>query len=155
MMSYCATTPADSTSMNWNSVGSDLDVCAGRSTAPRRRAECHPDRGAATSGVGTEQQAGVAVGIEPVALLDGMGISRLHGVKPTEGCHQHEQRRTRQVKIGQKDVNAAKAIARGDEDRSLAIERLDCAVLGGGAFQKPQRGGANRYDPAALGARRV
>src|SRR6202035_4125080 len=62
------------------------------------------------------EQAGVAIGIEPVAAADGVGIGPLHGVEPAEGRHQHEQRRTRQMKIGQENIDRAKAVAGRDED---------------------------------------
>jgi hypothetical protein len=49
------------------------------------------------------------------------------------------QRRTRQVEIGQQDIDGAKPITGRDEDRGLRVEWLDGAVLGGGALQQPQR----------------
>src|SRR3989337_2739077 len=36
------------------------------------------------------EQTGVAIGIEAVALRDGMVISALHQIEPREGCGQHE-----------------------------------------------------------------
>ena len=54
------------------------------------------------------------------------------------------------MKIGQQDIDSAKPIARRDEDRGVAAERLDGAVLARRAFQQPQRGGADRDDAAAL-----
>ena len=59
------------------------------------------------------------------------------------------------MKIGQENVDRAKAIAGRDEDGSLSVNRLDGTVIGGGAFQKPQRGGADRDNAAALGPRLV
>ena len=56
------------------------------------------------------------------------------------------------MEIGQQDIDRAEAVARRDEDRGLAGKRRDRAVLGRGAFQQPQRGGADR-DDAAAGAR--
>src|SRR5215470_12915922 len=46
------------------------------------------------------QQAGVAVGVEAVAVGDGMGVGRLHALRPREGADQHEQRRLGQVEVG-------------------------------------------------------
>jgi hypothetical protein len=46
-------------------------------------------------------------------------------------------------------------VARRNEDRSLAGKRLDRAVFRGGAFQQPQRGGADGDDTAATRTRRI
>ena len=59
------------------------------------------------------------------------------------------------MEIGQQDIDGAKPIARRNEDRGIAGEWFDGAVLGRGALQQPQRGGADRDDPSAFGARRV
>ena len=59
------------------------------------------------------------------------------------------------MKIGQQNIDRAKAITRRNEDRGFAAERLDRAVLGGSTFQQPQRGGADRDDAATLRARRI
>ena len=103
----------------------------------------------------TKQQAGIAIGVKPIAALGGMGIGALHGLKPREGRDQHEQRRTWQMEIGEENIDRAKAIARRDEDRGFVRKRLDGAVVGRGTFQQPQRGSADRDDTAAAGAGRV
>jgi len=64
-----------------------------------------------------------------------VGIGPLHDIQTAESRHQHEQRRARQMEIGQKDIDRAKAIARRNEDRRLTGKRLDGAVFGGSAFQ--------------------
>ncbi len=71
------------------------------------------------------QQTGVAIGIETIAGRNRMRIGALHRLQPAERRHQHEQRRARQVEIGEHQVHGAEAIARRDEDRGLAGERLD------------------------------
>ena len=102
-----------------------------------------------------KQQARIAIRIKPIATRDRVRIGLLHRLQPGERRHQHEQRRARQMEIGQQDIDRAKAIARRDEDRGLARKRLDGAVLGRSAFEQPQRGGADRDDTAAPGAGRV
>src|ERR1700683_569661 len=62
------------------------------------------------------QQASVAVRIKPIASLNGVGVSRVHGLKPAEGGDEHEQRRSRQMKVGHERVDAAKVITGGDEN---------------------------------------
>ena len=37
------------------------------------------------------EQAGIAIGIEAIALLDGMRIGALHEIEAGEGADQHEQ----------------------------------------------------------------
>src|SRR5947209_2223331 len=57
-----------------------------------------------------EQQASVAIGVEPVVARDGVTVSAAHDVEAAEGADQHEQGRTRQMKIRQHRVNGAEAI---------------------------------------------
>src|SRR5690606_28396020 len=52
-----------------------------------------------------EEQGSIAIGIEAVAVFDGVPIGGVHGVEPGKGGHQHEQRRTRKVEIGQQQVD--------------------------------------------------
>jgi hypothetical protein len=87
-----------------------------------------------------KQQAGVAIGIEPVAAVDGVRVGAPHHVETAEGRDQHEQGRARQVEIGQHRVHGAKTVARRDEQRRLARIGRERAVRGGGAFDQPQRG---------------
>src|SRR4029077_15821497 len=96
-----------------------------------------------SAGLITKQQAGIAIGIEPVAVGDGVGIGPFHAVETAESGYQHEQRRTRQVEIGQENIDRSETISRGDEDRGLAGERLDGAVFRSSTFQKPQRRSAD------------
>ena len=70
-----------------------------------------------------EQEAGIAVGVEPVAGGDGVRIGALHRVEAAERRDQHEQGRARQVEVGQHHVDRAKAVARRDEQGGLARER--------------------------------
>ena len=102
-----------------------------------------------------KQQAGVAVGIEPIAAVDGVRIGAPHHVETAEGADQHEQSRARQVEIGQHGVDGAEAVARRDEQRRLAAIGRERAVLGGRAFDQPQRGRADRDDAAAGAPRGV
>ena len=59
------------------------------------------------------------------------------------------------MEVGDEAVDGAEAVAGGDEDRGVALERPDPPGLVGGAFQQAQRGRADRDDPAARGPRRV
>src|ERR1700694_4749394 len=86
-----------------------------------------------------EQQAGIAVGIEPVAGVDRMRVSVLHGLEAGESRDQHEQGRARQVEIRHQRVGGAELVSRGDEQRSLAAERQQDATLAAGAFDLLQR----------------
>ncbi len=104
---------------------------------------------------GALQQAGVAVGVEAVALGDGVGIGRLHPLEPGEGADQHEQGRARQVEVGQQQVGAAEPVAGRDEDVGLALERMEPAVGVDGALQQAQAGGADGDDAPARRPRGV
>src|SRR5258708_13871036 len=90
-----------------------------------------------SGGLITKQQTGVAIRKEPVAPADRMGIGPFHGVEAAESRYQHEQGRSRQVEIGQKDIDGAKSIARRDEDRGIAGERHDFPLFRVSPFRKP------------------
>src|SRR5260370_9254833 len=67
--------------------------------------------------VGAKEQTGIAIGVEPVAAGDRVGIGPLHGVETAERRPQHEQRHTRQVKIGQENIDPPKPITRPPQHR--------------------------------------
>src|SRR6266540_5743104 len=69
-----------------------------------------PTRKAVLSARAAEQQAGVAIRIEPVARLYRVGVGATHGVEPGEGGDQHEQGRARQMEIGHQRVNGAERV---------------------------------------------
>src|SRR5947208_3300376 len=83
----------------------------------------------------TKKQAGIAIRIESIAAVDGVGVGPFHRLQAAESRYQHEQRRARQVKIGQEDIDRAKAISGRNEYRGLVAEGLDAAVGQCGAFQ--------------------
>src|SRR3954454_9313793 len=111
--------------------------------------------GAAKSGLGAKQQAGVSIGVEPVTALDRVCIGAFHALEAAERGYQHKERRTRQMKISQENIGRTKLITRRDEDIRLAIERLDSPVLRGRAFQKPKRRGADGGDTASARPRGI
>src|SRR5215471_13307881 len=85
-----------------------------------------------------EQQASVAIRVEAIIVRDRMVVSAAHHLEPAEGADQHEECRTRQVKIGQECIDGAKTITGYDEQCRLAGKRRQRAVGGCGAFKKPQ-----------------
>ena len=76
-------------------------------------------------------------------------------VETAERRDQHEQRRARQMEIGDERVDRAEAVAGRDEDRGLALEGPDGAALVGRAFDQARRSRADRDDPPAARARGV
>src|SRR6516164_4945360 len=86
----------------------------------------------------SEQQASVAIRVEAIIVRDRMVVSAAHHLEPAEGADQHEECRTRQVKIGQECIDGAKTITGYDEQCRLAGKRRQRAVGGCGAFKKPQ-----------------
>ena len=57
------------------------------------------------------------------------------------------------MEVGDQAVDRLEAVAGRDEDRRVALERLDRAVLAGRAFEQAQRGRADRDQPPARRAR--
>src|SRR5215472_4323558 len=104
---------------------------------------------------GALDQAGVAVGEEPVAGGDRMGVGGLDPVEPGERGYQHQQSRARQVEIGQQHVDSAEAVAGHDEQARLAGKGPDLAVLKGSALDEAQARCPDRDEAAgsALGCR--
>src|SRR3990167_3932951 len=98
----------------------------GVSTAPwgvTRR----PQRAAPSVARSLNNERGVAVGVEAVARADRVSV-RLHDqLPPRERADQHEERRARQVEVGQEDVHRAEAEAGRDVEGGLAGERGDAA----------------------------
>src|SRR5271166_5155319 len=103
----------------------------------------------------TDQEAGVAVGIEAITRFDRMRIGRPHALEPAEGADEHEERRARQMEIGQEGVDRAEAVARRDEDRGLAGEWPNSAALVRCGLEKASGGRADADDPPALRTGRV
>src|SRR5229473_6845372 len=68
------------------------------------------------------EQASVTVAEEAISGRDGVRVGRLHALQAGEGGDQHEERRARQVEIGQQQIDGAEAIAGRDEERGLAGE---------------------------------
>src|SRR5262245_11221456 len=66
------------------------------------------------------KQTGVSIGIETIASPNRMRVGPLHCLKPAECRHQHEQRRARQMKIRQHQIDGAEFIAGRDEERRFA-----------------------------------
>src|SRR5690606_19071860 len=89
--------------------------------------------------VGPEKQARVAIGIEAIAVCDGVGIGRAHALQPGECGDQHEERRSRQMEIGHQRIGDAEAMARRDEDVGrdrTSRQPLDLACC---IFEQPER----------------
>src|SRR6266568_3837191 len=85
-----------------------------------------------------EQQASVAIGVEAVVACDGVVIGAAHYVEATKCADQHEQSRTRQMKIRQHRVDRAEAITGRNEQSRLAGKGRERAVRFGGALEEPQ-----------------
>ena len=68
-----------------------------------------------------------------------------------EGRHQHHQRALGQVEVGQQQIHHLEGKARRDEDARLVCKSVKPPVLARRAFERAQRGGADRYNaPAAV-----
>src|SRR5882762_2704816 len=102
-----------------------------------------------------EQETGVAIGIEAVALGNGFRVSRLHGFDAAKRADEHEEGRARQVEIRQKNVDRLEAIAGRDEQRGLAAKGSDDPIIAGRGFQSARGRGSDGDDASARGAGRV
>ena len=75
-----------------------------------------------------KHQHGIAVAEEAVALAHRVRVGREHQLAAGERRHQHQQRRLRQMEVGQQRIDHPEAIARADEQRRLARHRPSTAA---------------------------
>src|SRR3977135_3380006 len=101
-----------------------------------------------------EQETGVAIGIKPVTRGDGFGVGGLHGFAAAKRAYEHEQRRARQMEIGEENVDRLEAVAGRDEGRGLAAKGPDDPVIAGRGFQGARRSRPDGDDATARGAGR-
>src|SRR3954463_8241674 len=78
----------------------------------------------------------VAVAIEAVARADGVAVCVEHEFASREGAHQDEERRARQVKVGEHCVHGAEAIAGRDGESCLAAARAYATAFARGGFER-------------------
>src|SRR5437868_3777155 len=90
------------------------------------------------------EQHRIAVAEEAIALGDRVAVRREHAIGAGERAHQHEQRRFREVEVGDEVVDDAKLVARIDEQIRRALAGRPAARL-----ERAQRGGAERDDRPA------
>ena len=77
------------------------------------------------------QQHGIAVGKEPVLLVNRMPIGRENSVLAGEGRNQHQQGAFRKMEIGNQSIDAADPVARKNEDLGIAGKRFDRESING------------------------
>src|SRR5690242_12013655 len=70
------------------------------------------------------KQARIPVGIEPVPVGNRMRIGLLYRIEPAESRYQHEQRRARQMKVCQHQIDSTKFISRRYENLGFPRIRL-------------------------------
>src|ERR1700722_740685 len=87
-------------------------------------------RGVGGRSVITFQQTRIAIGIEAISRFDRVRIGPMHSLNAGKSAHQHEQRRARQMEIGQQQIDGAQSVAWQNEQTCIARERLNAAVLG-------------------------
>src|SRR5512133_1020685 len=85
---------------------------------PRRAAPEVPRR--SNCMVAPEDEHGVAIAEESVAVCKRARIGGADGGYAAEGRHQHEQRRLRQMEIGDEQIDDAEREAGGDEQVRVA-----------------------------------
>ena len=72
-----------------------------------------------------------------------------------ERRHEHQQRRLRQVEIGEQPLDDAEAVARRDEEPRFGLAGAHAPVVVGRRLERAQAGRADGDDAAAARARRV
>ena len=96
------------------------------------------------------QQHGIAVGKEPVLLVNRMPIGRENSVLAGEGRNQNQQGAFRKMEIGDQGIDAVDTVARENEDLGIAGKRFDRSI-DNRRFQRTQHRGPDRDDTAATG----
>src|SRR5574343_1206090 len=84
----------------------------------------------------------VAIAEAAVALGDRVGVGGTDVVVAGESRNQHEQRRFRQVEVGDQAVDNLEAVAGGDENVGLGCAGGDGAIVGCRRFEGAQAGRA-------------
>src|SRR5580765_3161558 len=95
-------------------------------------------------------QHGIAVRIEAIALGDGVPIGAEQRLAPAEGRRQQQERRPREVEVGDEGVDDPEAMAGVDEEIGSTPAGPNPAVRCGRPLEGPGRGGADRDDAPAL-----
>src|SRR5574340_1384976 len=73
---------------------------------------------------------GIAITEKPVFFFHRMAVRRQHLLHPAEGAHQHQQRGSGQMEIGQQHIHRPKAVTGRDEDLCLSAPSLQFALFG-------------------------
>ena len=84
------------------------------------------------SGPDSENQHRIAVAVEPIPPVDGVSIDGEDLVAARKRRREDQERRLRQMEVGDEAVDGAEPEAGGDEDGGVALERTDPATLVGG-----------------------
>ena len=108
-------------------MGVGTSPCARRERAGARLAV-----GAVEAEAHREQHR-VAVAVEAVAAGDGVVVGGEDALLAGEGGDEHDQRRARQVEVGEHDVDGAEGVAGADEDRGAALPCAHDAVASAAA----------------------
>jgi hypothetical protein len=101
------------------------------------------------------EQRTIAIGVEAVAGVDGMGIGGLHARKAAQRRDKHEKRGTRQMKVCHQGVDGFEAVTGRNENVGLTLKRVDRSIIRCRAFQDPQTGCADGDDPPACRTRLI
>src|SRR5438046_8337543 len=98
------------------------------------------------------KQHGVAIAEKAIALAYRVRVRRTDRVVTRERRHQHEQRGTRQMEVGEKAIHYPEAVTRRDEQVGLACECRDGALFTRRRLERPQRGRPDCNDASIRGA---
>ena len=97
-------------------------------------------------------QHAISVGVEAVALGDGVAVGAEDIFLSSQSADQHEERRLGQVEIGQERSDDPEFVAGIDEEIGFTGAGADFTRLLRGVFESPHGGRAYSYDAAGLAA---
>src|SRR6478736_8134455 len=97
----------------------------------------------------------IAIRIKPVAFLERRPIRAHREVVPGECGDEHDQRRTRKMKVGDEFVYRAELVRRANEDARLSAPGRERPVWLHRALEGPNRRRPDGPDPATGLARHV
>src|SRR5690606_34650922 len=103
---------------------------------------------------GRKYQHRVAVTEEAITLGNRRAIGIHDSVAAGKGADQHDQRRFRQMEIGQQDIDAAKAITGINKNARVALKGRDLAT-GARRFERAHSGGADGENATTARTRRL
>src|SRR5581483_8590320 len=98
----------------------------------------------------SKNEHGIPIGKEPITLPEGLFVSRQNPVPSGKSAYQHEEGRLRLVKVGEKNIDRFKFVARGNEYSGFIRFVFKCSIVLGGRLEGPDHRRSDGHDPSIL-----